>query len=73
MIPPYNLTPQRVNAYEAGLNLGFLENRIDVDFTYYYSLAYSQILNDLPIPASSGASGITINEGKVKNNGIELF
>jgi iron complex outermembrane receptor protein len=72
-IPPFNLTPQRVNAYEAGLNLGFLENRIDVDFTYYYSLAFSQILPNLPIPVSSGASGITINEGKIKNTGYELI
>ena len=71
-IPPYNLTPQRVNAYEAGLNLGFFQNRIDFDFTYYYTYSYSQILPGLPIPQSSGASAITINEGVLTNEGVEI-
>jgi len=71
-IPPYNLTPQRVNAYEAGLNFGFLDNKIDFDFTYYYTNSYSQILPGLPIPNSSGASAITINEGQLANQGFEI-
>ena len=71
-IPPFNLKPQRVNSYEAGLNLAFFENRIDCDFTYYYLYSFDQILNNLPIPTSSGASGITINEGVVTNNGWEF-
>ncbi len=71
-IPPYNLTPQRVNAYEAGLNLGFFENRIDFDFTYYHTYSYSQILPGLPIPNSSGAELITINEGVLTNSGFEI-
>lgn len=72
-IPPFNLTPQRVNAYEAGINLGFFENKIDIDFTYYYMYSYSQILENLPIPRSSGASGITINEGVLTNKGFEII
>ena len=71
-IPPYNLTPQRVNAYEGAVNLGFWENLIDFEFTYYYTYSYSQILNNLPIPVSSGASGITTNEGEITNNGFEI-
>lgn len=71
-IPPYNLKPQRVTSYEAGINLAFLENRIDCDFTYYYLYSFDQILNNLPIPSSSGASGITINEGIVTNKGWEF-
>lgn len=71
-IPPYNLAPQRVNSYEAGLNLGFFDNKIDLDFTYYYTLSYDQILDSLPIPVSSGASGITINEGVISNKGFEI-
>jgi iron complex outermembrane receptor protein len=72
-IPPYNLTPQRVNAYEAGINLGFFENKIDFDFTYYNMYSFSQILSNLPIPVSSGASGITINEGVLSNKGFEII
>jgi iron complex outermembrane receptor protein len=73
VIPPYILTPQRVNAYEAGINLGFFENRIDFDFTYYYLYSFSQILPNLPVPVSSGAPGITINEGVLTNKGFEII
>ena len=72
-IPPYELTPQRVNAYEAGINLGFLENIIDFDFTYYYMYSFSQIIDDLPVPVSSGAPMITINEGVLTNQGFEII
>ncbi len=71
-IPPYELLPQRVNTWEAGLNVGLFESRIDLDVTYYSKYCYSQILNNLPIPVSSGASGITINEGVLTNRGIEI-
>jgi TonB-linked SusC/RagA family outer membrane protein len=72
VIPPTALVPQHVNAWETGLNLGFFENRIDFDFTYYYKYCYSQILENLPIPASSGSPGLTINEGVLTNNGFEI-
>ena len=71
-IPPFRLTPQRVNAYEGGINLGIFENRIDLDVTYYYTYSYSQILEGLPIPVSSGAPAISINEGVITNHGIEI-
>jgi iron complex outermembrane receptor protein len=71
-IPPFTLRPQRVNSYEAGINLGFLENRIDFDFTYYYLYSFDQIMPGLPIPTSSGSPRITINEGVVKNTGFEI-
>jgi iron complex outermembrane recepter protein len=71
-IPPYSLTPQRVNSYEGGLNLGFFDNRIDFDFTYYYAHSYSQILPGLPVPSSSGAPAIKINEGVLTNQGYEI-
>jgi iron complex outermembrane recepter protein len=73
VIPPYRLLPQRVNTWEVGVNLGLFESRIDLDFTYYNKYCYSQILNNLPIPVSSGASGISTNEGVITNNGIEII
>ncbi len=72
VIPPYQLLPQRVNTWEAGLNVGLFDSRIDLDVTYYSKYCYSQILSNLPIPVSSGASGITINEGVLTNRGIEI-
>ncbi len=72
VIPPFELKPQFVNSYEAGLNLGLFENRIDIDFTYYYKHSFDQIL-DLPVPVSSGSYKITINEGELSNKGFEFI
>lgn len=71
-IPPINLKPQRVNAYEIGLSMGFFKNKIELDFTYYYLYSFDQILPNLPIPASSGATSLTTNEGIVTNRGVEI-
>jgi iron complex outermembrane receptor protein len=72
VIPPYKLKPQFVSGYEAGFNLGLLKSRIDIDFTWYYKHSTDQIL-DLPLPVSSGAGKITINEGELSNKGIEFI
>ena len=73
IIPPIRLRPQRVNAYEAGVNMGFFENKIDLDFTYYYLYSFDQIIPNLPVPVSSGASNIMTNEGVLSNRGFELI
>ena len=72
-IPPFALKPQSTNSYEIGLNIGIFENIVDFDFTYYYMYSFDQYLPGLPVPTSSGASGLTTNEGIVTNNGIELI
>jgi len=72
VIPPYRLMPQRVNTWEAGVNFAVFDSRIDLDVTYYNKHCYSQILNNLPVPVSSGASGISINEGVLTNTGYEI-
>jgi len=71
-IPPFALKPQRVNAYEGGVNFGFLDNRIDLDFTYYYFYSFDQIIT-APLAYSSGARYIKINEGVLSNKGLELI
>ncbi len=70
-IPPVGLKPQRVNSYEAGLSTEFLKGRIEFDFTYYYKYSFDQIVPGLPIPTSSGASSVKINNGTLSNQGIE--
>jgi iron complex outermembrane receptor protein len=72
-LPPANLLkPQRNNSYEAGVELGFFNNRLNVDFTYYSSKAYNQIL-EAPLAVSSGASGIRFNTGELGNKGFEFI
>lgn len=70
-IPPFQLKPQFVNSYEAGIDVGILDNKIEFMFTYYYKYSFDQIL-DLPVPVSSGASFITINEGELSNKGFDF-
>ncbi len=72
-IPPFLLKPQRVNSYEAGLNLDILDGLVDFDFTWYYLYSFDQIIPNLPIPTSSGASNIMTNEGTLTNKGFEII
>lgn len=71
-IPPYNLRFQTSSSIEAGLNLGFLNDRVNFDFTYYNILSENQILS-AALPASSGASQVTFNSGKLRNKGVEII
>ena len=69
--PPTGLKPQQALSYEAGVTLGFLEDKINLDFTYYYIQSFDQIL-DSPAPISSGVSELRINNGTLENYGFEL-
>ncbi len=71
-IPPYALKPQRVNSYEVGTTVGMFNNRIDIDLTYYYMHSFDQIITS-PLPVSSGANYVQINNGVITNRGIELI
>lgn len=71
-IPPLELAPQRAKSYEAGATIGMFNERLSLDFTYYHILSDNQILN-LPVPGSSGASSIVINDGELENKGYEII
>jgi len=69
--PPVGLKPQQAFSYEAGLSLGFFDDLVIGDFTYYYIRSFDQIL-DSPAPISSGVSELRINNGTLENFGFEL-
>ncbi len=71
-IPPLALKPQRAYSYEFGTTIGLFNNRVDLDFTYYYINSFDQIL-DAPIPGSSGANELVINTGELENRGFEAI
>jgi len=71
-IPPIALRPQQANSYEFGTTLGFFEDKLNIDFTYYYINSFDQIL-DSPLPSSSGANEIRINTGVIENKGLEAI
>ncbi len=67
-----NLRPERTNNWEAGTDLSFFRDRINLEFTYYTSRSIDQIVATLPAPPSSGYTAQVLNVGEIQNKGIEL-
>ena len=66
-----NLKPTSTYSYEFGLDLRFLDNRLNFDFGYYHQATKDQIMR-LPISLASGYTEAVINAGEIVNKGIEL-
>ncbi len=71
-LSPKELGFQTSRAVEFGTNLGFLNDRINLDFTYYDIKSDNQILS-ADIAPSSGANVVTFNSGELKNKGFEFI
>jgi len=67
-----NLKPEFVTSYEVGTQLGFWNNRMDLDFTYFSTRSSSQIFN-VGVSYASGFSTETSNIGEMTNRGIEVM
>jgi len=67
-----NLLPEKLDTYETGLELRFLENRLGIDVTYYNTVSRNQILN-LPINQTSGYTSRFLNAGKIRSRGFEVM
>lgn len=63
--------PQRTRQYEAILNLGFFNNRLNLELTGYTGSSYPQIVTT-PLPVSSGVNNIRINDAKLASKGFEF-
>ncbi len=66
-----NIKPERKNAWEVGLDLRFINNRIGIDATYYKENTKDQII-EIAVPWISGVSSQLINAGNIQNQGVEL-
>jgi iron complex outermembrane receptor protein len=69
--PPLDLKPQQADSYEIGTSIGLFDDKISLDLTYYYIQSFDQILES-PVPTSSGAANIRINNGILENYGFEV-
>ncbi|MCR4919050.1 MAG: SusC/RagA family TonB-linked outer membrane protein [Prevotella sp.] len=67
-----DLKPEMTTEFEAGLNMAFLGNRINLDFAFYNRTTDDQIFT-LPVDPSTGFTYQVTNFGKVRNRGIELL
>lgn len=66
-----NLTWEKTDEYNAGLDLGLLRNRISLQVDVYRKTSKGSILAQ-PIPAANGYGNTTSNLGSVRNQGIEV-
>jgi TonB-linked SusC/RagA family outer membrane protein len=66
-----NLTPEFTTEHEVGTELRFLNDRIGIDFTYYYKKSTDQIV-PLTIASTSGYTSKLTNFGSMENKGIEI-
>ena len=69
-LPAADLKPEHSASWEVGMELGFFNNRINMDVTYYETLTTDQIMG-VPISGTSGYSSKVVNAGSIKNTGIE--
>ena len=67
-----DLKPETSTEYEAGFETQMFQNRVGVDFTYYYKKSKDALI-DMPLAGSSGANvtSIRTNLGSVRNSGFE--
>ncbi len=66
-----DIIPERTTEFEAGMDLAFLNNSLNLGVTYYKAKTKSAIVN-LPIAPSSGFNGIDENGATWRNWGWEV-
>lgn len=66
-----NIKAAVTSAVEVGFELGFLDNRITTEFSYYYQDNSDELLS-ISVPASSGGSGLLTNSVESNTKGWEL-
>ena len=67
-----DLLPEKLDTYEAGMELRFFNNRVGIDFTYYNTVSKNQILS-LPLNETSGYTSRFLNAGKIRSKGYEVM
>lgn len=70
-LPNPELKWETTSQLDIGLDFGFLDNRINGEFDFYYKKTKDLLLNQR-LPATSGFTSITKNVGELENKGIEF-
>lgn len=66
-----DLTWETTDQFNAGLDLGLFDSKINLTVDTYYKLTYDLLQNVL-LPPSNGYASIVDNFGEVENKGIEI-
>lgn len=70
-IPNPYLKWEKSRTFEMGVDLGFLDNRINANFTYYNRLTSDKFAN-ITVPSTSGTNSVVSNNGEFRNQGLEF-
>jgi TonB-linked SusC/RagA family outer membrane protein len=70
-IPDPMIKPENVESWELGLEARFFRNRMGFDVAVYNSSTTNQIVS-VNIDQISGATGMRINAGEIRNRGVEI-
>jgi len=66
-----DLKPEQTQSYEAGTELSFFKNRINLNGTYYYSKTTDAIFT-VPFTYTTGFASKLQNAGELTNRGVEI-
>src|SRR5690606_25147049 len=67
-----DLKPEMTTSKEVGVELGFLNDRLGLDVTYFDEVTEDQIMS-VQISRATGYSGRYVNAGSMRNRGIEVL
>lgn len=71
-VPNATLSPLTSTTFEIGTDLGFFNNRLNLDFAYYNRATTNDIV-ETTISTAAGANTALLNLGKMRNKGVELL
>ena len=66
------LRPEITTAFEVGVEMNLLKDRLGFDVAYYQNSSKDQIIQ-LPLAPSTGYGFKTVNAGVIENKGVELL
>ncbi|MBD5323782.1 MAG: SusC/RagA family TonB-linked outer membrane protein [Bacteroides sp.] len=70
-LPNQSLKWEKTRTAEVGLTFGFLQNRFNLDLTYYNRLTMDKYASK-SLPQTTGFSSIVDNNGSYENQGVEI-
>ena len=64
---------EKTTSYNLGFNLGFLKDKIEIDFDFYHKETRDLLMSSVAIPSMTGYSTLSyVNAGRMDNDGWEL-
>ena len=67
-----DIGPETTSEFETGFEGSFLDDRVAMDFTYFYQKTSDALFNVLQVPSSGFPGSQLANVGELTNSGIEV-